>query len=170
MAARWFGSVVLCSLIVACPAGRAGGAAAAEAGNRLVYLDAPCDPYYVGLGAAKLTTPQWVGEPGVELAIVLSIDDMQKPAVYETFLRPILERLKKIDGRAPLSIMTPHVDPADPQLQVFLKEGVSIESQHGIRNATGRLPGIVATTSIDRSNVALARARSPFSRHGQGWS
>jgi len=128
MAARWFGSVVLCCFVLAYAAGTAGGAAAADAGNRLVYLDAPCDPYYVGLHAAKLTTPQWIGEPGVELAIVLSIDDMQKPAVYETFLRPILERLKKIDGRAPLSIMTPHVDAADPQLQTFLNEGVSVES------------------------------------------
>ncbi|MBC7852186.1 MAG: c-type cytochrome, partial [Pirellulaceae bacterium] len=46
---------------------------------------------------------------------------------YEAFLRPILDRLKKIDGRAPVSIMTCQVKPDDPQLQTWLKEGLSIE-------------------------------------------
>ena len=32
------------------------------AGNRLTYLDEPCDPYYVGQSFPKLITPQWVGE------------------------------------------------------------------------------------------------------------
>ena len=35
--------------------------------------------------------------------------------------RPILERLKQIDGRAPVSIMTVSVEPHDPQLQAWLK-------------------------------------------------
>ena len=103
-------------------------ACAADVGNRLTYLDAFCDPYYVGLNAAKLVTPQWIGEEGVELVIVLSTDDMRDPAVYERYLRPILDRLKKIDGRAPLSIMTQKIDPQDPRLQAFLKEGVSLET------------------------------------------
>lgn len=96
-------------------------------GNRLTYLDEFCDPYYVGRDFPKLTTPQWVGEEGVEAVVVLAIDDMRDTAKYEAYLRPILERLKQIDGRAPVSIMTCNVDPADPQLQTWLKEGLSIE-------------------------------------------
>ncbi len=102
-------------------------ATAAEVGNRLQYLDAACDPYWVGREMAKLVTPQWIGEEGVEFAIVLSIDDLRDPIQYEKFLRPVFERLKKIDGRAPVSLMTPRVEPNHPQLQVFLKEGASLE-------------------------------------------
>ena len=100
----------------------------ADTGNRLAYLDEPPNPYYVGLTCAKLVTPQWIGEDGVELAIVLAIDDLGKPPVYEKFLRPVFERLKKIDGRAPVSMMTSQVDPNDPQLQAWLKEGVTLET------------------------------------------
>ena len=96
-------------------------------GNRLAYLDGLPNPYYVGLDAPKLVTPQWIGEPDVEAAIVLSIDDMRDTARYESYLRPILERLKKIDGRAPVSIMTNRIDPDHPHLQTWLKEGLSIE-------------------------------------------
>jgi len=46
----------------------------------------------------------------------------------ERFLRPILERLKQIDGRVPVSIMTVNVDPQHPQLPSWLKEGVSLET------------------------------------------
>jgi len=102
-------------------------ALAAGGGNRLAYLDEFPNPYYVGLDAPKLVTPQWIGEPGVEAAIVLSIDDMNDTAKYESYLRPILERLKKIDGRAPVSIMTTRIDPDHPHLQKWLKEGLSIE-------------------------------------------
>ena len=84
-------------------------------GNRLTYLDR-ADPYYVGRTFPKLVTPQWVGEPGVEAVVVLAIDDMRAPDGYEKFLRPILNRLKKIDGRAPVSIMTCTVDPKHAQL------------------------------------------------------
>jgi putative membrane-bound dehydrogenase-like protein len=101
-------------------------ACAADA-NRLTYLDEFCDPYYPHLQFPKLTTPQWVGEPGVECVVVLAIDDMRDPAKYEEFLRPILDRLKQIDGRAPVSIMTNQVDPADERLQGFLREGLSLE-------------------------------------------
>ncbi|MDA1052785.1 MAG: HEAT repeat domain-containing protein, partial [Planctomycetota bacterium] len=96
-------------------------------GNRLTYLAEFCDPYYVGRDFPKLTTPQWVGEEDVEAVVVLAIDDMRDTAKYEAYFRPILERLKQIDGRAPVSIMTCNVDPADPQLQIWLKEGLSIE-------------------------------------------
>ena len=90
-------------------------------------LESPCDPYAVGLHTAKLTTPQWVGEPDVDAVVILSIDDMRDTAKYEAFLRPILERLKRIDGKAPLSIFTNSIDPNDPTLQTWLQEGLSIE-------------------------------------------
>jgi putative membrane-bound dehydrogenase-like protein len=95
-------------------------------GNRLTYLD-ESDPYFVHRTFPKLTTPQWVGEEGVEAVVILAIDDMKDVKKYETFLRPILDRLKKIDGRAPVSIMTCSVDPKEPHLQTWLKEGVSLE-------------------------------------------
>jgi hypothetical protein len=98
----------------------------AQDGNRLAYLDEN-DPYYVHRGFARLTTPQWVGEPGVEAVVTLGIDDMRDPAKYETYLRPILDRLKAIDGRAPVSILTCKIDPADERLQKWLAEGVGLD-------------------------------------------
>jgi len=100
---------------------------AASSGNRLTYLDDFCDPYYVGRTFPKLTTPQWVGEPGVDAVVVLAIDDMRGHGKYEAYLRPILERLKQIDGRAPVSIMTNRIDPQQPHLQKWLDEGLSLE-------------------------------------------
>ncbi len=101
--------------------------AAGPDGNRLAYLDG-VDPYYPRLGFARLTAPQWVGEEGVEAVVVLAIDDMRDNTPrYETYLRPILARLKEIDGRAPVSIMTCRVDPESPEVQAWLKEGLSIE-------------------------------------------
>lgn len=95
-------------------------------GNRLTYLEEN-NPWYPHTGFARLTTPQWVGDEGVEAVVILAIDDMRDPAKYEAFLRPILQRLKAIDGRAPVSIMTCNVKPDDPQLQSWLGEGLSIE-------------------------------------------
>ncbi|SVD11376.1 uncharacterized protein METZ01_LOCUS364230, partial [marine metagenome] len=95
-------------------------------GNRLVHLDDP-SPFYPHLDFPRLTTPQWVGEEGVEAVVTLGIDDMRATAKYEQFLRPILERLKKIDGRAPVSIMTCRIAPDDPQVKTWLAEGLSIE-------------------------------------------
>lgn len=97
-------------------------------GNRLTYLDEFSDPYYAGRETARLVTPQWIGDDGVEIALVLAIDDLRDTARYEKFLRPIIERLKKIDGRGPVSIMTNHVKPDDPQLEVWYKEGVNLET------------------------------------------
>jgi putative membrane-bound dehydrogenase-like protein len=101
---------------------------AAADGNRLTYLDDTWNPYYVGRTFPKLTTPMWLGEDGVECVVVLAIDDMRGHEKWETFLRPILNRLKKIDGRAPVSIMTCQIDPNDPHLQTWLKEGLSLET------------------------------------------
>ncbi len=84
-------------------------------------------PFGVGLHTPRLITPQWVGEPGVEAVIILSIDDLRSPEKYETYLRPILERLKEIDGRAPVSIFCNAVDPAHPQFQAWIDEGLSLE-------------------------------------------
>src|SRR3954447_5122723 len=95
-------------------------------GNRLAYLGRT-DPYYVSRSFPKLVTPQWVGEEGVEAVVILAIDDMRGPDKWEAFLRPVLNRLKQIDGRAPVSIMTCQVDPKHPHLQTWLKEGVSLE-------------------------------------------
>src|SRR3954468_20344336 len=79
--------------------------------NRLTYLDSD-DPFYVGRDFPRLITPQWVGEDGVDAVVVLAIDDMRNnEPKYETVLRPILERLKKIDGRAPVSIMVNQTSP-----------------------------------------------------------
>ncbi len=102
----------------------------ASPAERLEYLDAFSDPYYPTLQTARLTTPQWVGQEGVDAAVVLSTDDLQDEVVdrYEKFWRPVLERLKKIDGRAPLSIMSLRVSPDLPQLKRWIEEGVSIEA------------------------------------------
>ncbi len=97
------------------------------AGNRLNYLDEPCNPYYVGQSFPKLTTPQWYGQEGVEAVVIFAIDDMRDTRRYEEYLRPIIEKLKEIDGRGPVSIMTNQVDPADPQLQRWISEGLTID-------------------------------------------
>src|SRR5207302_477108 len=76
----------------------------------------------------RLVTPQWVGDRDVEAVVVLAIDDMRGHAKWERFLRPVLERLKKIDGRAPVSIMTCSLDPKEPHLQKWLGEGLSLEA------------------------------------------
>ena len=99
--------------------------------NRLTYLDGN-DPFYPGLPFPKLTTPQWVGEPGVEAVVILSIDDMRETERYERCLRPILERLKRIDGRAPVSIMVNAIAPTNAQAQVWLKEGLSVFSMANV--------------------------------------
>jgi putative membrane-bound dehydrogenase-like protein len=104
------------------------GASAAFAadGNRLTYLDSD-DPFYPHRDLARLTTPQWIGEAGVEAVVILSIDDLRETQKYEDYVRPVLERLKQIDGRAPFSIFCNTFDPADARFQSWLKEGVSLE-------------------------------------------
>jgi putative membrane-bound dehydrogenase-like protein len=118
---RWAGFLLACVFVFAFTFG-----AAAADGNRLTYLD-ESDPFYVHLNFPKLTTPQWVGEPGVEAVVVLAIDDLRDTKKYETVLRPILERLKQIDGRAPVSIFCNAVDAQHEQFQAWLREGLSLE-------------------------------------------
>ncbi|MBM3877225.1 MAG: c-type cytochrome [Verrucomicrobia bacterium] len=119
-------SLALVAAVVA-SASQAFAATPTNAGNRLTYLDND-DPFYPHRDFPKLITPQWVGEPGVEAVVILAIDDMRDTKRYETFLRPILERLKRMDGRAPVSIMVNIVTTNDaPQLEAWLKEGLSLD-------------------------------------------
>ena len=93
-------------------------------GNRLTYLDAS-EPFHVGLHFPKLTTPQWIDDPKVDAVVTLGIDDMAQSTRYEAFLRPILDRLKRIDGRAPVSIFSNAVNPQETRFQEWLKEGLT---------------------------------------------
>ena len=132
-------------------------------GNRLTHLDGN-DPYYVSGSFPKLITPQWVGESGVEAVVTLGIDDMRGHERWEAFLRPILERLKKIDGRAPVSIMTCKIDPKHEHLQTWLQEGVSLET-HTIDHPCPLLHGgdfAKAKSTYDRCVDLLASV--PFSK------
>jgi putative membrane-bound dehydrogenase-like protein len=96
-------------------------------GNRLAYLDGD-DPFYPGLNFPKLITPQWIGEDGVDAVVILSIDDMRNnEPKYEAMLRPIIARLKKIDGRAPVSIMVNTTSSTNELVKRWLAEGVSLE-------------------------------------------
>jgi hypothetical protein len=104
------------------------GASASDVGNRLTYLDEFCDPYYAGLEMPKLTTPQWIGEEGVEAVIVLANDDLRDPEKHEQFMRPILQRLKQIDGRASVSLMANTIPPDHPLYEAWRSEGVSLET------------------------------------------
>jgi hypothetical protein len=103
-----------------------GAGAFARGNGKVTNLDIE-SPYYPHRTFPKFTTPQWVGEEGVDAVVIIAIDDMRDHRRYETFLRPILDRLKKIDGRAPVSIMTCKIDPMTPLLQQWLKEGLSLE-------------------------------------------
>lgn len=85
------------------------------------------NPWYPHRDFPRLPTPEWIGEEGVEAVIVLAIDDMRDPAVYETALRPVIDRLKQLDGQAGVSIMTNAVPPDDPLLGRWLSEGLSLE-------------------------------------------
>ncbi len=87
----------------------------------------PFDPYHPGPGSPRLTTPQWVGEEGVEAVVVLSIDDMRAPEPYDRYLYLILNRLEAIDDRAPVSIFVNGLEPGHPTLQTWLGRGLSLE-------------------------------------------
>lgn len=120
----------------------AGDAPAADErpGSRFAYLDER-DPYYPGLSTARLTTPMWIGEEGVEAVVQLSIDDMgrldpafrltsyaKSPQFYHRFLQPAIERLQRIDGRAPVTVYALQARSDDPWFQRMVQEGLSIEA------------------------------------------
>ena len=98
-------------------------------GNRLAYLDEPNNPWQMERGSAKLITPQWIGEEGVEAVIVLAIDDMSGDGQhFRNYLTPIINRLKEIDGRGPVSITCNQPEPEHPNMQWFLQQGISLET------------------------------------------
>lgn len=80
-----------------------------------------------------LTAAQWTGEPGVDAVVILSIDDMRDSAAYEAYLRPILDQLAAVGAPGALSIFVNSLDPQDPQLQAWLREGLSLEA-HTIKH------------------------------------
>ena len=59
-----------------------GGELKRQGAGELPASDA--NPYYPHRDSPRLTTPMWVGEPGVEAVVVLAIDDMRDPAEYES--------------------------------------------------------------------------------------
>ena len=61
-----------------------GGMKSVNAENPHAFLAEYSEPYYPGTTFPKLTTPQWVGEHGVDAVVTLAIDDMRDPALYET--------------------------------------------------------------------------------------
>lgn len=130
----------------------AAGASAGDMGNRLAYLDEPCDPYYVGRSTARFVTPQWIGEEGVEAVIVLAIDDLRKYQTHEAFLRPVFERLRQIDGRAAVSLMTNRLEGPEETVQRWLSEEASLEA-HTFEHLCPCLQG-----------DDLARAKASFDR------
>ena len=106
-----------------------GPSAVVADGNRLAHLDEPNNPWQFERGSAKLVTPQWIGEEGVEAVLVLAIDDMSGDGQgFRNYLSPIIARLQQIDGRGPVSItcMRPKVN--HPNMQWFLEQGVSLET------------------------------------------
>lgn len=121
-----FAALVACGLVAEIGIAQAAVAAPPSQGNRFAHLDTS-DPFYVSSATAKLTTPQWIGEPGVDAVVVLAIDDLREPPRWEVYLRPIINRLKQLEGHASISIMTCKIDPADPQLAAWLAEGLSLE-------------------------------------------
>jgi len=118
------------------------GAIASGIGSRLAYLDGD-DPYYPNGSFPKFTTPMWVGEDDVEAVIALTIDDMcrpfpkgrpeglpvyaRQPRVYLDFLQPVVDRLLKIDGRAPVSVFCLQLDESDATVERMLRLGMSME-------------------------------------------
>ena len=98
-------------------------------GNRLSHLDEPNNPWQFNRQSAKLITPQWIGEDGVEAVAVLAIDDMSGDGQnFRNYLTPIIKRLKRIDGRGPVSITCNRPEPDHPNMQWFFEQGVSLET------------------------------------------
>ncbi len=103
-------------------------AAVSDPGSRLAYLDR-ADPYYADESFPRLLTPQWVGEDGVDAVVVLAVDDLMDNAPrFEALLRPVLDRLKQLQGRAAVSIMAIRVAPDDPLVARWLAEGVNLDT------------------------------------------
>jgi hypothetical protein len=99
---------------------------ATDAGNRLTYLDSKWDILYPNLELPKLTTPQWIGEQGVDAAVLLRCDDLSNSG-FEVWLRPVLDHLIDLYGHAPVTIACNSPNPGDSYLQVLLNDGAALE-------------------------------------------
>ncbi len=153
--------LILCSLLAL-------SAQAAGVGSRFAYLEEQ-DPYHVDGSFPKLTTPMWIGEKGVDAAILLSIDDMcrpfpegrpkglpvyaRQPRVYFDFLKPAINRLREIDGRAPISVFCLQLDRDDEIVREMLRLDLSMECH----TFTHPVPLMRAAGDANDS-LALARA------------
>lgn len=137
-------------------------------GNRYWYLSEPYHPYYPHTTFPRLVTPQWVGEEGVRAVILLTIDDLRsgrKPdsAIFEEFLRPIVEKLKAIQGTAAVTMMANSVAADDPIVQRWLEEGAAI----GAHTADHPCPLLqkgdfaAAKSTYDRAVDQLSEALGP---------
>lgn len=149
----------------------AGSMFGASSGSRLAYLDEQ-NPYCVDGDFPKLTTPMWAGEEGVEAAILLSIDDMcrsfpegrptglpvyaRQPRVYFDFLKPAIDRLRRIDGRAPISVFCLQLDAEDELVQKMLRFGLSMEC-HTFTHPVPLMRAPEDTVATSEDSLALAR-------------
>lgn len=157
-------------------------------GSRFTHLDGR-DSYDSGLAKAKLTTPMWVGGEGVEAVVQLSIEDMgwtnppsrmmshaKSPRLHHPFLRPAIERLRRIDQRAPISIYTLQAQADGPWFQRLLNEGVPLEAHtftHAVPYVDPDLPVPASPPTPMRSLRSRARANSwvyGFTPAGWPWS
>ncbi len=129
-------------LALVCSAGSIDAVWAGDA-NRLVELDG--ETSWTGRpGEPKLITPQWVGEAGIECVVLLGVEADGVLAEWEPVVRPIVERLKQINGRAPLSLFARDVEPGAQPLRAWLSDGVRVE---------------VLLPAITERNVARWKAR-----------
>ena len=162
-------NLLMCVVVGAACHARAGerGTGDAVSGNRLTYLDEG-DPYYPHAEFPKLTTPMWVGEPGVDAVILLSIDDMGRPSAstrydvspdgFSKFLAPLIERLQEIDGRAPIAVMTCQTQPANPTVKRMLELGMSLDCH----SYTHRFPFLRFDDKSLAGGDTLQECRSDF--------
>ncbi|HEY4312829.1 MAG TPA: polysaccharide deacetylase family protein [Pirellulales bacterium] len=96
--------------------------------DRLNYLYG-VNPYYVSGAFAKLTTPQWLGEKGVDAVVVLAIDDLRPKdqKKYSDYLAPVIQAMQGLRPAGTMSIMACSVAPQIPELRQLRQQGVSIE-------------------------------------------
>ena len=119
-------------------------------------------------------TPQWIGEPGVEAAVILFIDDLvvvddlnQNYWQFDNYLQPIMASLQQIDKRTPISIMSNNAVSGSyiPMVAAWIEKGVSIEVHSldhfcpmllGDCTAVSRYYGSIDNIATDILNVPVA--------------
>ncbi|MGI9456606.1 MAG: PVC-type heme-binding CxxCH protein, partial [Aeoliella sp.] len=101
--------------------------APAGVANRLNYLDDFCEPFYPQRELAKLTTPQWIGQSGVEAVVILTIEGSANDAALRAALAPIVDRLKTIDEGVPLTIFTESPPKVRTEWEAWCEAGLTFE-------------------------------------------